>query len=87
MRSFGINVEDGVAERVEQRRIVQTDAGQEIASRSEVCNHLLRLGLTAAETIDESALDVPDGRPREAMVRQALLDQVVAELDGDADGE
>lgn len=80
MQSFGINVDDGVADRIEERRVTVTDDGsQEIVSRSEVANRLLRLGLAAAETLDDADIDVPEGRPREAMVRQALLDQVVAE--------
>jgi hypothetical protein len=80
MQSFGINVEDDTASRIEDRRIVETPEGdREIVSRSEVCNHLLRLGLVAAETLDEAPFEVPEGRAREAMVRQAVLDQVIAE--------
>lgn len=80
MESFGINVDDDVAERVENRRIIETPEGErEIVSRSQVCNQLLRLGLIAAETLDDADFDVPEGRAREAMVRQAMLDQVLAE--------
>lgn len=80
MQSFGINVDDDVADRIEERRVTVTDDGaREIVSRSKVANRLLRLGLAAAETLDDADIDVPDGRPREALVRQALLDQVVAE--------
>jgi len=80
MQSFGINVEDDVASRIEDRRIVETPEGdREIVSRSNVCNRLLRLGLVAAEQLDDADFEVPDGRAREAMVRQALLDQIIAE--------
>ena len=84
MQSFGINVEDGVASRIEDRRIIETDEGeQEIRSRSEVCNELLRLGLEAAEQLDDAPFDVPEGRAREAMVRQAVLDQILTESGDD----
>jgi len=80
MQSFGINVEDDVASRIEDRRIIETDEGdREIVSRSNVCNRLLRLGLVAAEQFDEAPFEVSEGRPREAMLRQAILDQIVAE--------
>lgn len=84
MQSFGINVEDGVADRIEDRRVRTTDDGsREIASRSEVANHLLRLGLVAAEALDDADFDVPGDRAREAMVRQAVVDQVRAEEDAE----
>jgi len=80
VQSFGINVDDDVAERIENRRIIETPEGdREILSRSQVCNNLLRLGLVAAETLDDADFEVPEGRAREAMLRQAMLDQVLAE--------
>jgi len=86
MQSFGINVDDDVAAQIEDRRIIETPDGErEIVSRSKVCNRLLRLGLAAAEQFDDADFEIDHGRPREAMLRQAILDQIVAEETG-ADG-
>lgn len=80
MQSFGINVDDEVAEKIEDRRVrITEDGSREIDSRSKVCNRLLRLGLVAAEALDDAEFEVPEGHPREAMIRQAVVDQVFAE--------
>jgi len=83
MQSFGINVDDDVAADIEDRRVtVSEDGSREIRSRSEVCNGLLKLGLVAAETLDAAEIDIPEGRPREALLRQAIIDQLEAEREG-----
>ena len=75
MESFGVNVDDSVAERIEDKRVRITDEGErEIVSRSQVVNELLRVGLAADEIIEDAPLDLPRGRGREAFIRQAVID-------------
>jgi metal-responsive CopG/Arc/MetJ family transcriptional regulator len=81
MEKFGVSLDDDLAARVERRRVREdAESGHEIVSRSQVVRDLVSLGL-AAESVMERAegLDLGRGHPREAFVRQALLNELERE--------
>lgn len=85
MKSFGVNVDDGIAERIEDRRIrTGEDGSREVVARSEVVRRLLQLGLVAAESFEEADEEIPPGRPQEAFLRQAIFDQLAAEREAES---
>lgn len=80
MQSFGVNVDDDTADRIEDRRITtDADGSRAVLPRSEVVRELLRLGLVAAEAFEKTDTEIPSGRPQEAFLRQAIFDQVADE--------
>jgi hypothetical protein len=77
MQSFGVNVDDDVAEQIKALRQRETaDGSTEIVSRSQVIRELLALGLVAERTIDSSDVAVDSQRDKEALVRQAIIERV-----------
>lgn len=77
MQSFGVNVDDDVAEQIKAlRQREAADGTTEIVSRSQVIRELLALGLVAERTIDSSDVAVDSQRDKEALVRQAIIERV-----------
>lgn len=77
MQSFGVNVDDDVAEQIKALRQRETaDGSTEIVSRSQVIRELLALGLVAERTIDSSDVAVDSQRDKEALVRQSIIERV-----------
>lgn len=80
-KKFGVSVDDATAGEIENLRIrtdPETDE-REIVPRSEVVQELLGVGLAATKLIESSELDLDPGRPREAFVRQAVLNELSRE--------
>ena len=82
-RKYGVSLSDAVADDVEEHRIrSDPDEGRVIVPRSEAIEELVRIGLVATEVIEGTdRWELGHGRPREAQVRQALLDAARAEAD------
>jgi hypothetical protein len=78
MQSFGVNVDDDVADKIEARR---TDDDGNIRSRSAVIRELLAMGLAADDVIADSDLDLDSPRDKQALIRQALVDRLDDESD------
>ena len=75
---FGWSTDDQTASRVEERRVRRDpETGERsIVPRSQVVTDLVRIGLAASEVIESADVDLDPGRPREALVRQALLNEL-----------
>jgi len=85
-RKYGVSVDDDIADGIEQYRIrVDPETGaQDIVGRSQAVRELVSIGLAAAELIENSDdLDLDHGKPREAFVRQAVLNELRRETDED----
>jgi hypothetical protein len=77
MQSFGVNVDDDVADQIKAlRQREAADGTTEIVSRSQVIRELLALGLVAERTLDSSEAAVDSQRDKEALVRQAIIERV-----------
>jgi hypothetical protein len=77
MQSFGVNVDDDVADQIKAlRQRESADGTTEIVSRSQVIRELLALGLVAERTLDSSEAAVDSQRDKEALVRQAIIERV-----------
>lgn len=77
MQSFGVNVDDDVADQIKAlRQRESADGTTEIVSRSQVIRELLALGLVAERTLDSSEAAVESQRDKEALVRQAIIERV-----------
>ena len=81
VEKFGVSLDDDLAARVEDRRVRETaESGREIVSRSAAVRNLVSLGLVADEVIQRTeGLDLDRGHPREAFLRQALLNEIERE--------
>mgnify|MGYP002760596118 FL=1 len=76
MQSFGVNVDDDVADQIKAlRQREAADGTTEIVSRSQVIRELLALGLVAERTLDSSEAAVDSQRDKEALVRQAIIER------------
>jgi hypothetical protein len=77
MQSFGVNVDDDVADQIKAlRQRESADGTTEIVSRSQVIRELLALGLVAENVLDSSEAAVDSQRDKEALVRQAIIERV-----------
>lgn len=77
MQSFGVNVDDDVADQIKAlRQREAADGTTEIVSRSQVIRELLALGLVAERTLDSSEAAVESQRDKEALVRQAIIERI-----------
>lgn len=77
MQSFGVNVDDDVADQIKAlRQRESADGTTEIVSRSQVIRELLALGLVAERSLDSSEAAVESQRDKEALVRQAIIERV-----------
>ena len=77
MQSFGVNVDDDVADQIKAlRQREAADGTTEIVSRSQVIRELLALGLVAENVLDSSGAAVDSQRDKEALVRQAIIERV-----------
>jgi len=77
MQSFGVNVDDDVADQIKAlRQRESADGTTEIVSRSQVISELLALGLVAENVLDSSEVAVDSQRDKEALVRQAIIERV-----------
>ena len=77
MQSFGVNVDDDVADQIKAlRQREAADGTTEIVSRSQVIRELLALGLVAERTLDSNEVAVDSQRDKEALVRQAIIERV-----------
>jgi len=77
MQSFGVNVDDDVADQIKAlRQRESADGTTEIVSRSQVIRELLALGLVAENVLDSSGAAVDSQRDKEALVRQAIIERV-----------
>ncbi len=77
MQSFGVNVDDDVADQIKAlRQRESADGTTEIVSRSQVIRELLALGLVAENVLDSSEVAVDSQRDKEALVRQAIIERV-----------
>lgn len=77
MQSFGVNVDDDVADQIKAlRQRESADGTTEIVSRSQVIRELLALGLVAENVLESTEAAVDSQRDKEALVRQAIIERV-----------
>jgi hypothetical protein len=77
MQSFGVNVDDDVADQIKSlRQRESADGTTEIVSRSQVIRELLALGLVAENVLESTEAAVDSQRDKEALVRQAIIERV-----------
>jgi len=77
MQSFGVNVDDDVADQIKAlRQRESADGSTEIVSRSQVIRELLALGLVAENVLESSETVIDSQRDKEALVRQAIIERV-----------
>lgn len=73
MPQFGIHVDDRLAEKIEEQRMMRNQKSDGVVSRSDVCREWLELGRVADRVMDEYDIDT-DSQHRKAILRQALYD-------------